>query len=52
PPDSLVCNIHPVRSLDSFNSSLKAFWLREPTVTKVTVPMRSVTENRKVARLP
>ena len=51
-------------SLDSFNSSLKAFgvmnrkpfrkkeriqgWLREPTVTKVTGPMRPVTGNRKV----
>ena len=56
-------------SLDSFNSSLKAFgvmnrkpalkkerhnkaWLREPTVTKVTGPMRPVTGNRKVARFP
>lgn len=30
----------------------KKAWLREPTVTKVTGPMRPVTGNRKVARFP
>jgi hypothetical protein len=33
------------------NIIIKA-WLREPTVTKVTGPMRPVTGNRKVARFP
>lgn len=31
---------------------IRKAWLREPTVTKVTGPMRPVTGNRKVARFP
>lgn len=42
-------NRKPFRKKDIIK---KKAWLREPTVTKVTGPMRPVTGNRKVARFP